>query len=71
MDEAKIVMRSKFPCNFIVVVDKNDGGHRICVEFRKWNAISKPLAILLPLIKDILALKGKGNYFSAIELSFG
>lgn len=38
------------------------------MDFRKLNAISKPLAVLLPLIDDILALLGKAKYFSNIDL---
>lgn len=38
-----IIERSVLSWRFsIVVVDKKDGGHRFCVNFRKLNAISKP-----------------------------
>lgn len=55
----------------VVVVDKKDGGHRFCVDFRKLNAISKPLAGTLPLIDGILTRLGKAKYFSTIDLRFG
>lgn len=49
----------------IVVVDKKDGWHRFCDDFRKLNLISKPLAAPAPvlLIDDILSLLGKAKYF--------
>lgn len=40
----------------IVMVGKKDERHRSCVDFKKLNAVSKPLAVLVPLIDDILAL---------------
>lgn len=51
----------------IVVVDKRNGGQRFCVDFRKLNAILKPL----PLIHDILALLGRVKCFSTIDLRSG
>lgn len=55
-----MIERFKSPWSFpIVVVDKKDGGCRFCADFMKLNAISKPLAVSLPLIEDILALLGK------------
>lgn len=52
----------------IVVVNKKEGGNRFCVDFRKLNAISKPLVVPLPLIDDILALLEKAKFFSNIDL---
>lgn len=67
-----MIERSRSPWSFpIAVVDKKDGGHRFCVDFRKLNAFSKPLAVLLPLIDDILALLGKAKCFSTIDLRSG
>lgn len=72
MLEAGIIERSKSPWNFpIVVVEKKDGGHRFCVDFRKLNAITKPVAVPLPLIDDILALLGKSVCFSTLDLRSG
>lgn len=41
-------------------------GHRFCVDFRRLNAILKPLVVTIPLI--ILALLGKAKYFSTTNL---
>ena len=54
-----------------MIVEKKDGGHRFCVDFRQLNAITKPLAVPLPLIDDILALLGKSKCFSTLDLRSG
>lgn len=71
MLEKGMIERSDSPWSFpIVVVDKKDGGHKFCVDFRKSNFISKPLAVPLPLI-NILTLLWKAKYFSTIDLRSG
>lgn len=59
-----MIERSESPWSFpiVVVVDKNDGRHPFCVDFRKLNADSRPLTVPLPLA---LLRKGK-NYRSKI-----
>lgn len=72
MLEAKIIEPSASPWSFpVVIVEKKDGGHRFCVDFRKLNAITKPLAVPLPLIDDILALLGRARYFTTLDLRSG
>ena len=72
MLEAGIIERSKSPWSFpIVIVEKKNGGHRFCVDIRKLNAITKPMAVPLPLIDDILALLGGSACFSTLDLSSG
>lgn len=68
MLESGMTERSESPWSFpIVVVDKKDGG----VDFSKLNAVSKPLAVPLLLIDDILTLLGRAKYFSTIDLRSG
>ena len=72
MLDAGIIERSKSPWSFpIIIVEKKDGGHRFCVDFRKLNAITKPMAVPLPLIDDILALLGKSARFLTLDLRSG
>ena len=72
MLESGVIERPKCPWSFpIVMVDKKDGGHRFCVDFRALNNITKPLAYPLPLIDDILALMGRTTYFSTLGLRSG
>lgn len=71
--EAGMIEKSESPWNFpiVVLVDKNDGRHLFCVDFRKLNADSRLLTVPLPLTDDILALLGKARYFSTIDLRLG
>ena len=69
MLEAGVIERSRSPWSFPrVIVKKKDGGPRFCVDFRKLNAITKPMAVPLPLIDDILALLGRSACFSTLDL---
>lgn len=44
MLESGMIEISESPWNFLIaVVNKKDGGKRFCIDFRKLNAISKPL----------------------------
>ena len=72
MMDSGMIERSKTPWSFaIVIVEKKDGGHRFCVDFRQLNVITKPLVVPLPLIDDILALLGKSKCFSTLGLRSG
>lgn len=43
MLDSGLIERSRFPWSFpINIVEKKDGGHRFCVDFRQSNAITKP-----------------------------
>ena len=42
-----------------------------CVDFRQLNAITKPLAVPLPLIDGILALLGKSQCFFYFGFEIG
>lgn len=41
------------------------------VDFRRLNAVTKLLAVPLPLIDDILALLGRSTCFSILDLRSG
>ena len=59
-EAAGIVRKSTSPWAFpIVVVRKNDGTARICVDYRRLNDVTKNDAHPLPRIDDIVnALRG-------------
>ena len=70
MLDSGIIERS--PWSFLIaIVEKKDGEHRFYVDFRQLNAITKPLAVPLPLINDILAHFGKTTCFSTLDLRSG
>lgn len=69
---AKIITRSQSPWSFpLVVVGKNDGTQRMCVDFRSLNKIVTPASHPLPLIDDILSLLDKSKYFTTLDLKSG
>ena len=45
----------------IVVVKKKGGDIRICIDYRKLNAVTKRDAYLMPRIDDILDELGQAN----------
>lgn len=72
MLEAKVIERSNSPWSFpVVIVDKKDGSKRFCVDFRKLNAITRPISYPLPLIDDILAQLGHAKFFTSLDLKSG
>ena len=71
-EAAGIVKKSTSPWAFpIVVVRKEDGTARICVDYRRLNDVTKKDAHPLPRIDDIFdALRG-AKYFSTLDLASG
>src|SRR4051794_38691896 len=55
MEEVEIIRKSKSPWAFsVVIVSKKDGAHRLCIDYRKLNKLTKPDAFPLPRIDDML-----------------
>ena len=72
MLDADVIRRSRSPWSFpVVIVDKEDGSKRFCVDFRRLNKVTKKNSYPLPLIDDILALLGKAKYFTSLDLKSG
>ena len=55
----------------IVVVTKNDGSNRICVDYRKLNARTKFDAYPMPRIDEMLDTIGRATYLTTIDLAKG
>ena len=55
----------------IVVVKKKDGSNRICVDYRKLNAITKFDAYPMPRIDEMLDAIGNAKYISTLDLAKG
>ena len=69
---AGIVSRSRSPfSSSVVVVNKKDGEKRVCVDFRKLNAVTKAYVIRLPSIDEILSKLGGAKYISTFDLKSG
>lgn len=55
----------------IVVVPKKDGTLRICMDFRKLNAVSQFDAYPMPRIDDLLEKIGRARYITTLDLCKG
>ena len=55
----------------IVTVRKPNGKIRICVDFRKVNAVTTPLPFYMPRIEEVLEATGQAKVISKMDLSKG
>ena len=51
-----------------VVERKRDGSFRLCVDYRRLNAITVKDSYPLPRIDEILASLGRARYFASLDL---
>lgn len=69
---AGIVSRSRSPfSSSVVVVNKKGGEKRVCVDFRKLNAVTKAYVVRLPSIDEILSKLGGAKFISTFDLKSG
>ena len=55
----------------VVLVKKEDGQDRLCIDYRKVNAVTRPDNFPLPRVIDCLDKIGKAQYISKIDLLKG
>ena len=55
----------------VVMVPKRDSTYRVCIDYRKLNAIIRKDSYPLPRIDDLFSMLGKAKYFSCIDLKSG
>lgn len=55
----------------IVLVKKKSGEDRLCIDYRKLNAVTKKDSFPLPRIDDVLDLLQGQKYFSTLDLASG
>lgn len=58
-------------CSPVVIIFKKDGSLRICIDFRKLNAISEFDAYPMPRIEDLLEKIGAAQYITTLDLCKG
>ena len=55
----------------IVIVTKKDGTHRVCIDFRKVNNVTRKDAFPLPRMDDCLDALAGSKLFSTLDLASG
>lgn len=73
MLQAGVIVPSSSPWSAsVVMVDKHDGTHRLCVDYRRLNSITVRDSYPLPRIQDILdSLSGSSCVFTTLDLLSG
>jgi hypothetical protein len=72
MKSKGIIQESSSPwASPIVLVPKNNGKLRMCIDYRKLNKATKKDSYPLPVIDEVLAMLGKAKWFSSIDLASG
>ena len=70
--EKKLISPSQSPwASPIVMAKKKDGSHRLCLDFRSLNALTKKDAYPLPRIDDTLESIGGAKWFCTADLASG
>ena len=72
MEREGIIERSSSEWAFpIVLVKKKDGSLRMCVDYRRLNAISDADAYPMPRVDDMIDALGKAKYITTLDLARG
>ena len=59
---------SEWSTSALVIVKKSNGNHRLCIDFRELNKITRPDAYPMPSVDSILGRLRDARYISKIDL---
>ena len=72
LEKKDIIVKTASPWNFpIVVVPKKNGNIRMCVDYRRLNAITERPVYYIPDSKQLFDCLEGARYFSSLDLSMG
>jgi hypothetical protein len=72
MEEQGLIRKSISPWAApVVIVDKKGGDKRLCIDYRRLNATTKPDAYPLPRIDDLLESFRTAGWFTTLDLASG
>lgn len=72
MERDGIIERSSSEWAFpIVLVKKKDGSLRMCVDYRRLNAVADADAYPMPRVEDMIDALGKAKYITTLDLARG
>ncbi|UYV63206.1 K02A2.6-like [Cordylochernes scorpioides] len=67
-----LIRESQSPCAFpVVLVSKKDGSQRMCIDYRKLNAITIDDKQPLPYIQDMFDRLHNAKYFTTLDIAWG
>ncbi|BHF84013.1 hypothetical protein SprV_0902716300 [Sparganum proliferum] len=70
--KARIIQPSSSPwASLIALVPKKDGSLRLCIDYRRLNAVTVRDSFPLPRLDDTLDTLGSGAWFSTLDLKSG
>ncbi|GBC37403.2 uncharacterized protein LOC114968091 [Rhizophagus irregularis DAOM 181602=DAOM 197198] len=72
MESQGLIRKSASPWALtVVIVNRKEGENRLCIDYRKLNAITKADAYPLPRIDDMLESFSNATWFTTLDLASG